>query len=124
MCVAPADGERLRCVEVLEPSPGATIRIMTAKGIRASELYRERLVRDAETFGMEFGPVTIQDPRIAAIHVRRRGSALQSVSAYFDRLESEGLLKWEVSDPDPSVPIGGSFDESRSSVELIHPPMD
>jgi hypothetical protein len=81
---------------------------MTAKGVRASELYRERLVPDANRFEMEFGPVTIQDPRIAAIHVRRRGSALRSVSAYFDRLESEGLLKWELSDPEPSVPVGAA----------------
>jgi hypothetical protein len=111
-----------RCVvEVVEPSRGVTVRILTPEGERASEIYRSVVVPGCKDEGLCLGPATMLDPRIAAFYVDDRERNMKRIVRFFGDLERKGVLRWELADPDPTPPGEQEHDQSRSAVVLIHP---
>ncbi|HEV7595472.1 MAG TPA: DUF4265 domain-containing protein [Gemmatimonadaceae bacterium] len=114
-------GHRLRFKSVLTASTGATIRCYVAAGLKASEVYVNRLAPDAKRRGLRIGPATLFDPEIAAVHIATR-EQLQDVAACFNSLVHEGTLRfWELGDPSSEQPALLSEESLGEPWELIHP---
>jgi len=116
-------GERwLEFEELIEPSPGATVRLYVpddAPLLPASRLYRERILPDCRVHGIGVGPATFFDPAVVAIHVRDRADWDTRVAEYLNRLIDEGVIEfWEVGDPDAYPPE--EPEEPGEYRELIH----
>jgi len=113
-------GDRLRLLQVLQPSPGATLRVYAEPGVIASELYVGRILPDAARLGLGIGPSTFFDPEIVAFHVGDRG-CLSLVTSYLDELAAERKLKfWELGDPPTSQSAIEESGPSEPPWELVH----
>ena len=114
------DGVVLNPIHV-ERSPGATIRLVTNAPIRASALYRDRVVPELRDRGVRVGPATFFDPRMVSIHVPSFETQEAAVWAYFDELERTGAINlWDLADPYRYDPIPPDQANSHSENRLVH----
>jgi hypothetical protein len=115
-----AEGPRLRIADVIEPSPGATVRCTVSSTCTTRQLDEE-WVREGAGPRLGLGPVSIVEPETVAIHVGDR-AMLPRVAAYLDRLILAGVLRtWECGDPG-APPHGTTRRIDTGPLELVHPP--
>src|SRR5689334_19279828 len=76
---------RLEFRDLVEPSPGGTIRYIVPEGDRkASELYLSRIGPEATRRGIGVGPATFLDPLIVALHLHDRSQWNTSLADYLN----------------------------------------
>ena len=115
---------RVRMTEILQRSDGGTIRLVTRRGLRASDFFLTVVTDEASEHGLRLGPATALDPRLVAVFVHDFSAVEASLLNYVGRLEERGdVTAWEISDPDPGPPPDTESSTSRSAVELVHPPL-
>jgi hypothetical protein len=113
------DGQ-LRFREVLEASPGATVRCTVSPACTTRQFEME-YVREGGGPRLGLGPVSIVEPSIVAVHVADRAH-LPHVTAYLDRLILAGVLStWTYGDPSAHE-AGRPSASAMAEWELVHPP--
>lgn len=86
---------------LVRASDGATVRVIAPDGIPARDVYLSRLIPAAQALGLDIGPATFFNPRLAAVHVQRRAEWWPEVGKFLDGLVRDGTIEqWEVADPD------------------------
>lgn len=112
--------------ELVKSSEGGTVRVIAPEGSPARDVYLSRLIPAARARGLEIGPATFFNPRLAAIHVRNRAEWWPEVGAFLDSLVRDGIIEqWEVADPDayadegvpPAAPLGEVLMHQLPTVE-------
>jgi hypothetical protein len=114
--------DEARCVHsaVVADALGATLRCYTRNPLRASELYLGRMVSDGKARDIRFGPATLFDPDIIALHVPAKKD-VPSVISYLNELVARGFLNfWEHGDPEQG-PEDPDQDGGSDEWKLIHP---
>jgi hypothetical protein len=104
-----------------QPSAGATVRCYVSPTTIARRVYEDHF-DGALTRRLGFGPASLFEPDIVALHVHDR-SQLASAAAYLDTLVLDGTLRfWEQADPGAAT----EADEEQEDEpwELVHPPTD
>jgi hypothetical protein len=113
--------------ELLEPSPGGTVRYIVPDGAVASRLYLNRVGPEATSRGIGIGPATFLDPLIVSVHLHRRDQWNPAFASYLNELVEEGAIEqWEVGDPDEYADdyqdeTKGDESSHDEASELIHP---
>jgi hypothetical protein len=115
------DGPDLILVRVINPSPGATIRVYGNGLVKASDLYLQRILPDAQKAGVPIGPATFLDPDIVAFHLNARKDVI-AMSRVLDSVATTHVFKfWELGDPPRDVGGASNDDDSDEAWQLVHP---
>lgn len=94
-------GFELQFDTVVAISPRGTIRFIVAPGMRAKQVYIDRVLPDAAHLNLFVGPATFLHPRVVAMSLYQRDKWWPDVGSYLDDLVRQDVLEqWEVADPD------------------------
>lgn len=109
----------LSLVDLVEPSPGATVRVLVGGDPPASAIYLSALGPRAQEAGFSVGPATFFDPMIVAIHVKDRSKWRDFGEFLNSQIDDEVIEQWEVGDPDEYGDQAPQGEDIGS--ELVHP---
>lgn len=109
----------LSFVDIVEPSPGATVRVLVGGDPQASDVYLKQLGPRAQDAGFSIGPATFFDPMMIAIHVKDRSQWGDFGEFLNTLIEEEIIDQWETGDPDEYADQAGEEEDIGS--ELVYP---
>jgi hypothetical protein len=108
--------------DLIEPSPGGTVRYIVPEGRLASEVYLTDLGPEATRRGIGVGPATFLDPLIVALHIHNRAQWSPALAEQLNQYVDRGVIEqWEVGDPDEYSEEDDSEAEESAGSELVHP---